>query len=194
MARPDGFKAADLGGEPSDLECSAKYQRITIEWSTPEAWGSKEELAPIDESLKKPGYLYAISWGHHRAKQLETIAYIGITDNLDRRFNNHPTADKLRARKRKTFLSIGRIDFGRLSNKSERTRWITEQLEHLFIWTLWQTLVNERKMVRMPGFGTGGGHAWHIINEGHKFGGHMPSEIVYPWILEKPRRLKRRKT
>ena len=104
------------------------------------------------------------------------------------RFDNHPTADLLRKRKRRTFLSIGDIDFGKLKNASAHTRQITEELEHILIWALWENLVNVNKQVCIPGFGTNGGGAWHIVNEGHRFRGRMPREIIYPWMLIKPGR------
>jgi hypothetical protein len=40
----------------------------------------------------------------------------------------------------------------------------------------------------MPGFGTQGGSAWHILNTGYRFRGQMPREIIYPWMLVKPGR------
>lgn len=187
MAAPKGFKPADLGGEPSKVQCSPEYRLITIEWSKPRPW-SRDDYAPIDRAQKKPGYLYAISWDHHRAARKETIAYVGITSALDLRFDNHPKAAALIAKKRKTFLSIGHIDFGRWTTASANTRWITEELEHILIWALWADLENERKMFCVPGQGTNGGGAWHIINKGHRFSGRMPREIIYPWMLVKPGR------
>lgn len=188
MAPPRGFKPSNLGGEPDEVSSKPAYRAITIEWTEPKPWGASDEMAPIMNAEIKPGYLYAISWDHHRAAHSETIAYIGITKNLDRRFHNHPTAEHLRARKRKTFLSIGHIDFGRWTTASAATRQVTEELEHLLVWTLWETLLNDRKMLCIPGYGTRRGGAWHITNKGHSFGGQMPLEIIYPWILVKPRR------
>jgi hypothetical protein len=60
-------------------------------------------------------------------------------------------------------------------------------LEHLFIWSLWPEL-NEKKTSTLPGMGSKPGRAWHIMNEGHRFAGRMPREIVYPWMLIKPGR------
>lgn len=149
---------------------------------------ASDSSATIASAQRRPGYLYAISWDHHLAARRETIAYVGITDVLDTRFNNHPTADELRRRKRKTFLSIGHVDFGRLRNASKATRLVTEQLEHILIWALWHDLVNDRKTICLPGFGVNGGGAWHITNTGHRFSGRMPREIIYPWMLIKPGR------
>lgn len=187
MAVPKGFKPADLGGEPGDVDCNPAYRKIAINWSKPAPW-VRDESAPIDRAQKKPGYLYAISWDHHRAARRETIAYIGITSKLRSRFDNHPRAAQLLARKRKTFLSLGHVDFGRFKKPSENTRRITEELEHILIWALWTDLENDRKAICIPGYGVNGGGAWHIINEGHRFGGRMPREIIYPWILIKPGR------
>lgn len=187
MPAPKGFKPADLGGEPGEVPCKPEYRAITITWSKPKAW-LREEDAPISGAEQKPGYLYAISWDHHRAARKETIAYIGITKNLQRRFLNHPAAEELLARKRKTFLSIGHVDFGRYTTPSQRTRRTTEELEHILIWALWQDLINDRNTVCIPGFGSVGGGAWHVVNQGHRFSGRMPREIIYPWMLVKPGR------
>ena len=187
MAAPKGFKPADLGGEPDEVICTPEYRAISITWSKPKPW-RRDEDAPISGAEEKPGYLYAISWDHHRAARRETIAYIGITKNLGRRFLNHPAAAELIARKRKTFLSIGHVDFGRFKTASAGTRRTTEELEHILIWALWQDLINDRKTCCIPGFGTAGGRAWHVINEGHRFSGRMPREIIYPWMLVKPGR------
>jgi hypothetical protein len=187
MAAPKGFKPADLGGEPDEFDCKPQYQAASITWSKPKPW-LRDEDAPISGAERKPGYLYAISWDHHRAARRETIAYIGITKNLERRFLNHPAAEDLLARKRKTFLSIGHVDFGRFTNPSERTKRITEELEHILIWALWEDLINDRKTICIPGFGRGGGRAWHVTNGGHRFSGRMPREIIFPWMLIKPGR------
>ena len=187
MAVPKGFKPADLGGEPHEVICNPSYKPITINWSVPQPWG-RNECAPISLAKQKPGYLYAITWDHHRAARRDTIAYIGISSKLDTRFNDHPKAEALLARKRKTFLSVGDVDFGRLTSTSARTKQITEELEHILIWALWSDLTNDRKMFGMPGHGKNGGGAWHITNAGYRFGGRMPREIIYPWMLIKPGR------
>lgn len=188
MAAPYGFKPADLGGEPDELDCVPAFRPIKINWSKPEPWGPGDEEAPIGKAQRRPGYLYAISWDHHRAHRSETIAYVGITRSLETRFSNHPTSQKLRDMKRKTFLSIGHIDFGRLTTTSHRTIRITEELEHILIWALWPDLVNERKMWRVPGYGRNLGSPWHVVNTGHRFRGRMPREIVFPWMIVKPGR------
>lgn len=188
MAAPQHFRPADLGGDPTEIECRPGFREVEIRWTKPEPWGPGDEEAPIGKAQMKPGYLYAISWDHHLAHRSETIAYIGITSKLDTRFSNHPTADHIRQRKRKTFLSIGHIDFGRLQNASPRTRRITEELEHILIWAMWPDLENICKQITIPGFGRTRGGAWHIVNRGHRFRGRMPREIVFPWMIVKPGR------
>ena len=192
MSGPNGFKVSDLGGEPSEVDCKPAFREITIEWSKPKPW-KRDEPAPVATVEKKPNYLYAISWDHHLAARRETIAYIGITSALDTRFNCHPKAEELVARKRSTFLSIGHVDFGRFRTSTNHTKQITEELEHLLIWALWQDLLNDRKMRCLPGYGSNGGDPWHISNIGHRFSGRMPREIVYPWMLVKPGRDRSRK-
>lgn len=98
MATPKGFKPADLGGEPTEVLCRPLFRTATISWSDPKPW-KRDEDAPIADAEQKPGYLYAISWDHHRATHKETIAYIGITKNLSKRFANHPKAEALVRRK-----------------------------------------------------------------------------------------------
>ncbi|MBY8823791.1 hypothetical protein [Sphingomonas colocasiae] len=193
MAAPHGFKPADLGGEPNEFDCKPAFRPIEIDWSKPKPWGPSNEIAPISGAQQKPGYLYAISWDHQSAHHRETIAYIGITKNLASRFENHPSAEYLRSKKRKTFLSIGHIDFGRIVNASARTKLVTEELEHILIWALWPTLENVNKIMCIPGHGKNRGGAWHITNTGHRFRGRMPREIIYPWMLVKPGRDRSRK-
>lgn len=188
MALPRGFKPADLGGEPGEFDSDPAFKAITITWTRPKPWGATDPDPPIADAEQKPGYLYAICWDHHLATRRETIAYIGRTDKLDTRFDNHPTAEALRQRKRKTFLSIGHIDFGRWTTTSPKTRRTTEELEHLLIWALWPDLQNDRKIILIPGFGKHRGHAWHVTNAGHRFRGRMPREIIFPWMLVKPGR------
>jgi hypothetical protein len=122
------------------------------------------------------------------AQRRETIAYIGITDRLERRFRNHPTAEQLISRKRRTFLSIGHIDFGRFTKPSARTKQMTEELEHILLWALWPDLENINKLGCLPGWGENGTQPWHIKNTGHRFSGRMPREIVFPWLLIRPGR------
>lgn len=190
MAAPHGFKPADYGEDHEELVERRALRRITINWKKPKHWLPTADGPPLPKTLRRPGFLYALSWDHHLASRRETIAYIGITEDLTTRFVDHKKAKALLARKRKTFIAVGDVDFGRRINADDGTRRVIEELEHILIWALWgeQDLLNERKLLCMPGFGSRGGQAWHIINKGHRFRGQMPREIIYPWMLVKPGR------
>ncbi len=190
MPAPYGFKPADYGEDHEQLVARRALRRITIDWKAPRQWRPSDEGPPLPSTERRPGFLYALSWDHHLASRRETIAYIGITEDLATRFLDHRRAKELLARKRKTFIAVGDVDFGRRVNPDDGTRRVIEELEHILIWALWgdQELLNERKVLCMPGFGTRGGEAWHIMNTGYRFRGQMPREIIYPWMLVKPGR------
>ena len=192
MAAPKHFKPADYSCEIEELESSngPLFKPATISWSHPRNW-ERGEHAPIDEEYTKPGYLYAITRNHHRAKTRDTIVYIGITNNLDTRFNNHPKAREFADMRGPTGLSIGEIDFHgyrTAASKDRANRAALEGLEHILIWALWPTLYNDRKQTNLPKFSDRVAQAWHMTNEGYRFAGRMPREIVYPWMLIKPGR------
>ncbi|TBY71887.1 GIY-YIG nuclease family protein [Rhizobium leguminosarum] len=190
MAAPLHFKPADYGYDVGELGNGAGrlFKPVTIEWSRPRDW-NKDERAPVDEEYLEPGYLYAITRNHHRAKTRDTIVYIGITNNLDVRFNNHPKARDFADMRGPTGLSIGAIDFGSYrAAKTSGNRAAIEGLEHILIWTLWPTLFNDSKQMSLPKFKAPIAQAWHLTNIGYRFAGRMPREIVYPWMLIKPGR------
>lgn len=186
----DGFKVANLGGNVTDIGDSQGkplFKRVTVEWTTPLEWcpgGS----APTGLAEDAPGHLYVIVRDHHASAQRETIAYVGLTNSVHTRFYQHPKAKSLAEKRGKTLLSIGNIDFGDYRTAYRNNKEALEELEHIFIWTLWPTLDNEMKMFTLPGMGENRGRAWHIVNTGHRFHGRMPMEIVFPWLLVKPGR------
>lgn len=190
MAAPYGFRPVDYGEDHEHLVARRALRRITIDWTKPLRWRPTDDGPPLPVTPQRPGFLYALSWDHHLAFRRETIAYIGITEDLGTRFREHRRAEELLARKRKTFLAVGDVDFGSRINPDESTRRVIEELEHILIWALGgeQDLLNERKVLSMPGYGTQGGSAWHILNTGYRFRGQMPREIIYPWMLVKPGR------
>ncbi|MDB5706414.1 MAG: uncharacterized protein JWN66_3530 [Sphingomonas bacterium] len=188
------FKLVDQGpGDPSDI-CNSQdkqlYKPVKIDWQVPIELDKAEGISFPDEYLE-PGYLYALVRNHGNALVRDRIVYIGITNNLHRRFQNHPKVDEIRKARGSTGLSIGKIDFGSYrtaKGKGEGNKLAIEELEHILIWTLWKDLWNEKKWFTLPGMGTHRGRAWDITNVGHKFSGRMPERIVYPWIVIKPRR------
>lgn len=192
MATPRHFKPADYGGEVEDIQStmgSTLFKRATLNWSKPRIW-KRNGHAPVDQEDWNTACLYAIVRDHHRARTRETIKYIGITENLKRRFNNHPMATQLSSMRGQTTLSVASVDFGRYLAANRDPRRAIEEIEHILIWTLWSSsdLWNIQKQYTLPGMGQYPGRAWHIVNSGHRFAGRMPREVVYPWILSKPGR------
>ncbi|WP_428990942.1 hypothetical protein [Methylocapsa aurea] len=181
MPVPRGFKIADFGYEIGDLV----FKQVKITWSKPRLWKTDED-APIQDAERGLGHIYAIVRDHHRAKTRENIAYIGISQRLDRRFGNHPKAEKLKSMRGQTALSIGNIEFGKWTHKKSVGQSIND-IEHILIWAIGPAF-NERKWYSLPGFGKNGSCAWHITNAGHRFAGRMPREIAYPWMITKPGR------
>ena len=97
MTAPRRFKPADYGGEVEEIQTntgSPLFKRAELKWSKPRIW-QRNEYAPVDQDDRNTALLYAIVRDHHRAKTREAIKYIGITENIGQRFNNHPMATKL---------------------------------------------------------------------------------------------------
>jgi len=185
------LKPIDYGTDPAELLNSANrqlYKPVTIDWSRPRKLEKSGKIV-FEEEFTEPGYLYALVRNHGRSNWRDVIQYIGITNNLDSRFSNHPKVDEIRAIRGNVALSIGKIDFGtyRTAIGSGNRRAI-EELEHILIWTLWEDLWNDKKQSTLPGMGKHPGRAWDITNEGYKFSGRMPRRILYPWIAVEPRR------
>ncbi|WP_083897043.1 GIY-YIG nuclease family protein [Azospirillum sp. B506] len=195
MVQPTRFKISDFGGEVDEI-CNSQdkrlYKPVTVTWTQPAVW-HRNEAAPIGFPEEAPGYLYILTRNHHRAKLKDEIVYVGITNNLKRRFDCHPKAEEISSMRGETSLSIGNIDFHGYKTAITHNRREIEELEHIFIWALWKNLWNERKMFTLPGMGRLPGRAWHITNEGYHFSGRMPRELVYPWMLVKPRADRSRK-
>lgn len=187
MTAPRGFKVADFDMEPGDYN---HFCVATINWSEPKPW-SEEGKAPIDDA-EDPNAVYAITRDHHRQSNRGTIVYIGMTKNLPTRFAQHHKADEIR-KKRGTLLSVGQVTYS-----STHSRWARNnpsdalhQIEHILIWALWPTLMNEKSQFSLPllsGKGIAKAKPWIIRREGHKFHGRMPIEIAYPWMIIKPGR------
>lgn len=190
MTVPNGFRIADLGGEPSYInELKKVFIHVSIDWSRPRRWDHIEN-PPIDDSDLDSGHLYIITRNHHLQKVKENITYIGITEDIKNRFRNHPVARKILERRGETFLSIGTLTLIDSRRSMDTVRKNIEEIEHILIWAIWYNskLENERKIYAMLGFGKHRGRGWHIENHGYRFAGRMPGEIVYPWMLIKHKR------
>jgi hypothetical protein len=181
---PNGFKAADYGwllDEGLNLNGREAFKQVTITWSKPAPW-LKTENAPIGQREKSGGCLYIITKDHHRAHNTNRIVYVGITTNLDTRFNVHPKAHDILSRPGNTCLSIGELEFPNRSRLSADDS-VLRQLEHILIWAANSDLTNEKNMMTPPGMGSSKGLPWHIKNTGYRFAGRLPLEIIYPWML-----------
>lgn len=180
------FKAADWGADVDGIENRAGeplFKRLVLHWSKPQ----------VVEKGGRPRFddprplLYAIIRNHHRAQQKDRICYIGLSTNPARRFQNHPTARDLIERRGETSLSFAHLDVESSSDRIPAVKRALEDVEHILIWALWQNLENKAKLYTLPGMGSTTGDPYHIINEGYRFQGQMPKEIVYPWMLVKNR-------
>lgn len=189
MAVPRGLKVADYGGEPDVIQNAAGFplfNSVKLHWSDPVLW-TRGKGSPTDRS---DACLYILIKDHGNYAEKNRICYVGLSTNPRRRFFNHPTAHDILSRPGKTLISFTFFDFIRGRDRIKRTKFALEQIEHLIIWALWPVawLENDRKTFTLPGMGSSGGSAWQIANEGHRFNGRMPREIVYPWMLIKPGR------
>lgn len=177
-----GFKAADWGADADGLENASGFplfKRLVLNWSEPQVVGKGTK--PYFEEPR--ACLYAIMRNHHSSHQKDRICYIGLSTNPARRFYNHPTAVELIEKRGVTTFSHAYLDIDRSSEKIPVIKRALEDVEHILIWTLWHNLVNKAKLYTLPGMGSTTGDPYHIINEGYRFMGQMPKEIVYPWAL-----------
>ena len=186
------FKLADFGHDEELWKGSngkPLFQKIEIDWRKPVRIG-KDGTLPIanEEEIHKNGYLYAIVRNHGNQQTRDRIAYIGITNDLEKRFRNHPKVDEIRNQAGETSISIGVISTPGRRPNGTALRLLREELEHILIWVLYEDLWNDRKTMVVPGQGRNGGKAWDIVNAGFKFSGRMPKRIVFPWAAVIPRR------
>lgn len=165
------------------------FQKAEICWRKPVVIERDGSLKIENESdVYGHGYLYAIVRNHPNQRTRDRIAYIGITNDLEKRFRNHPKVDDIRSLQGETSISVGVISTpGRRPNGSAMKA-LREELEHILIWVLWEDLWNDRKTLVVPGQGRNGGQAWDVNNSGYSFSGRMPRRIVFPWAAIVPRR------
>lgn len=186
------LRIADFGEDEDLFEDSngrPLFQPIEIDWSRPSRIERDGTIPFKDESeIYRNGYLYAIVRNHGNQTTRDRIVYIGITNDLKKRFRNHPKVDEIRSQYGETSISIGTITTpGRKPNGETRVL-IREEVEHILIWVLHEDLWNDRKTMCVPGQGTNGGRALDIHNKGFTFSGRMPRRIVFPWAAIVPRR------
>ncbi|MGA1805178.1 hypothetical protein [Rhizobium sp. HT1-10] len=182
MSYIPGFEPADFGNTLDGLTNRAgnpTFTKATLIWSKPQIL-DKDTHRPFFEDNRP--LLYVIIRNHHSMKKKDRICYIGLSTTPKNRFKNHPKARTLSQMRGETSLSYAYLDEENSKNVA-RVKPALEQIEHILIWTLWQQLENDRKLFVLPGMGAFAGQAWHIVNEGYRFAGQMPKEIVYPWML-----------
>ncbi len=184
-----GFKIANWGAEtPVDVPNAAGrplFEQVELNWARPTFWRKGEGRPTFD--CDEP-FVYALVHNHGNARTRDRIVYIGLTTSPRTRFGNHERAAEIVSRRGEVKFSYAPVKLsGR--NLADRIGPALEEIEHLLIWAAWPNLENEKKMFTLPGMGTNGGNAWHIINKGYRFAGQMPREIAYPWMIVKPGRV-----
>lgn len=171
-------------GDPSGLENSAGYplfKEVELNWSKPTVW-AVDQSTPDFEGYEP--FVYILLRNHGNSHTKNNIEYVGLTVSPRTRFGNHEKARSIRDKRGETLFSYAPIVMlGK--NKAARTKQTLEEIEHLLIWALPFDLENEKKQFTLPGLGANGGTAWHISNQGFRFSGRMPREIVYPWMAVK---------
>jgi hypothetical protein len=183
-----GYKIADWGNIDRDLVNSAGnalFKNVVLKWSRPTLWTKDMKCPKFDTDQP---FVYALIRNHGKASTKDRIEYVGLTNKPAKRFDNHPTAHAIVNKRGSVQFTYAPIDFITGKNRIKRIGQALEEIEHLLIWTLYDNLENRRKLYTLPGMGTNPGNAWHIHNEGYRFSGQMPREIVYPWMLVKPGR------
>jgi hypothetical protein len=185
MATPRHFKPADFDAEPAELE---QFCVATIDWTTPSEW-DEDDNPPLGAAERNDA-LYLLVRDHWRKARKNTIEYVGMTTALPTRFREHRCAGELREMRGTTLLSVGNVTFS-----GKGSRWAREklglslrQIEHILIWALPPPLRNIQGQYVLPVLsGKNVAHAkpWIIRNEGHRFHGRMPREIVFPWMIIK---------
>lgn len=186
------LRLADFGqDETLWLGSSGKplFQKVEICWRDPEIIENDGSInLKNEDDIYHHGYLYAIVRNHGNQSTRNRIAYIGITNDLEKRFKNHPKAKEICGLAGETSISVGVISTpGRRPNGTSM-KLLREELEHILIWVLWQDLWNDSKTLVVPGQGRNRGRAWDIENSGFSFSGRMPKRIVFPWAAIVPRR------
>ncbi len=185
------LKLIEYDVDVSEYENSAGnplYKPVTVHWSEPKLLAKDGKIVFDEDEKPVGGCLYAVVRNDRRNSQADRILYVGITNDLTARFRKHWKVNEIRAEQGSTSLSIGSVDFGAYRTASGKgNRRAIEELEHIYIWTVWHDLWNDKKQVTLPGMGKHPGRAWDISNTGFRFSGRMPKRIVYPCITAQAR-------
>jgi hypothetical protein len=185
------YELANFGGSPEYLsETYHYYKSVTITWSDPVEW-PKADMRPHWEEptkMKRAG-LYVLMGDHGNKKVRREIQYVGMAQSFENRLKkSHHKANEIGSR-----LSGRLVSFGTIPYFTKKAPGKLGEIEDILMWALWPSLANRAGLETLPSMrpSTGKGQkkarAW-IINrdpEGYDFGGQMPSQIVYPWMLIK---------
>ena len=187
-----GLKLADFGEDETLWENNngkPLFRPVEICWRDPVRIERDGSIALENETdVYKHGYLYALVRNHGNQVTRNKITYIGITNDLHKRFRNHPKVDEIRGMAGETSISVGVISTPGSRPSGTAMVQLREELEHILIWVLWDDLWTDRKTLVVHGQGGNGGRAWDITNTGFAFSGRMPKRIVFPWAAIVPRR------
>jgi hypothetical protein len=174
--------------EPEELENSVGnplFKNVLLSWSKPSVWDKNDRLPSFN--CDDP-FLYILVRNHGSFPDKDRIEYVGLTTSPKTRFGNHETARKIVNQSGTVSFSFAKVEITRGRNRIKRLHRALEEIEHLLIWSIDEELWNEKKQSTLPGLGTNAGQAWIINNEGYRFHGKVPKEIVYPWIMLNPGR------
>lgn len=179
------LRLPDFGGMKSDVETGDPrpyYKKVTVNWSEP-IRVRKDGPVPLEErEYRKNGYFYVLMKDHGNQSVRDKILYVGITNKLKVRFYNHPKFWEIISKNSHVYFCVGEPDFhGYRTAENYKNRQAIEEIEHIYIWTLFPYLENYQKFQSFPGMSKAGARAWMIENKGYSFSGNMPKKIVYPW-------------
>ncbi len=187
MTGPRHFHPAEWVADIHEIQNAqgnALFKNATLSWLEPTII---ERDVILPDHHQGGEYLYAIVRNHHRSLRRDTIEYIGLTTNPATRFYNHAKLEEIRSIRGTVSISFAPIDFIHGRNRIRNIGRALEEIEHILIWAL-SPAYNDRKFFSLPGMGKNRANAWHVINDGYRFAGRMPREIVFPWMLIKPGR------
>jgi hypothetical protein len=182
------YELADFGNSPVNL--SDYYTSATITWSEPVEWPKNDVRPHWDdpEKMKRAG-LYILMGDHGNKKTCREIQYVGKAYSFHNRLQrSHHKAAEIGSKISGRSVSFGTIPYFTKSASSK-----LGEIEDILMWALWPSLMNQAGIWSLPSMrpSTGKGkkkaRAW-IINrdpDGYDFGGQMPTQIVYPWMLIK---------
>ncbi|MFN3837512.1 MAG: hypothetical protein ACK4MI_07335 [Brevundimonas sp.] len=176
-------KPVDWADDVADI-CNASdyplFKRVDLHWEKPTEWKKGQSKPTFDTD--EP-FLYALIRNHWKSTTRDHIEYVGLTKSPRTRFGNHKTAREIVSERGSVMFTYAKLDAIKGRNRLDRVHTALEEIEHLLIWAIGSGLRNEKKQFTLPGMGSNGGNAWHIVNSGYHFAGRMPKEIIYPWML-----------